>query len=105
MTEYTTYLLHFDKRYHHAGHYLGKSSQLDKRIAAHRAGRGGRLLEVIRAAHIGFRLARTWDGDHERELKRRHSGVRLCPICRGETSPITRRRRPMGDPRPIEFYR
>ena len=80
----TVYLLHFEHRHHHAGHYLGSTDNLQRRLAQHRAGRGARLIEVITAAGIGFELARTWEGDRtlERRLKRRKEGPRLCPICR-----------------------
>jgi predicted GIY-YIG superfamily endonuclease len=81
----TVYLLHFDRKLHHAGHYLGSADDLDRRLAQHRAGRGARLIEVITEAGIGFRLARTWEGDRtlERRLKRRKEAPRLCPFCTG----------------------
>lgn len=78
------YLLHFDKPYHHARHYLGSTDNLENRLAEHRGGKGARLMEVISDAHIGFVVARTWLGgrDLERKLKRRHDSPALCPICR-----------------------
>lgn len=82
------YLLHFDRPYHHARHYLGYTSNLDQRIALHRKPNGSshhRLMQVIHAAGIGFSVARTWpEGNRalERELKRRKYSPRLCPICR-----------------------
>ena len=81
----TVYLLHFAHPYRHARHYLGYAEHLERRLACHRAGNGARLLEVISAAGIDWRLARTWSGSRtlERRLKGWHSGVRLCPICRG----------------------
>jgi predicted GIY-YIG superfamily endonuclease len=81
----TVYLLHFDRPYCHARHYLGFACDLDQRIARHRAGDGARLVEVAAAAGIGFVVARTWPGDRtlERSLKRRKASPRLCPICRG----------------------
>ena len=80
----TVYLLHFERPYHHAKHYLHVTSDLAGRLADHAAGRGARLMEVITAAGIGFTLARTWDGTRrlERQLKNRHNSCRLCPICR-----------------------
>jgi predicted GIY-YIG superfamily endonuclease len=79
------YLLHFARPYRHARHYLGYAEDLEQRLARHRAGSGARLLAVIAAAGIDWRLVRTWSGTRtlERRLKGRHSGVRLCPICRG----------------------
>ena len=82
------YLLHFEKPYRHARHYLGYAADLEVRLAQHRAGRGARLLEVITEAGISFTLARTWEGDRtmERRLKNRHASPRLCPLCRSEDS-------------------
>ena len=76
----TVYLLHFDRPYKHARHYLGwaAAGHLDSRIAAHRGGQGARrLMAVIEAAGIGFRLARTWTGSRarERQIKRRRLTV------------------------------
>ena len=87
----TVYLLHFNRRYRHAGHYVGSTSDLDARLAAHRAGRGARLVEVIVAAGIDFTLARTWAGGREleRRIKRRKASPRLCPLCRKGTPPGT----------------
>jgi len=78
------YLLHFNRRYHHAGHYLGFTDNLTARLAAHRAGNGARLVEVVTAAGISFVLARVWEGDRhmERKLHRRKASPRMCPICR-----------------------
>lgn len=78
-----TYLLHFDKPYEHAGHYLGSAQDLQRRLAQHRSGNGARLIEVITEAGIGFTLVRTWKGgrDVEKRLKGWHNGRKLCPIC------------------------
>jgi predicted GIY-YIG superfamily endonuclease len=79
------YLLHFDRPYKHARHYLGWADDLDARLARHRRGHGARLVAVITAAGIGWQLARTWPGDGrvlERLLKNQHNAPRLCPICR-----------------------
>jgi predicted GIY-YIG superfamily endonuclease len=77
------YLIHFDTPYKHARHYLGCTDDLDARLAAHAAGNGARLMEVIRDVGITWRLARVWDGDFdlERRLKRQHNSPRLCPVC------------------------
>lgn len=81
----TVYLLHFDRPYRHARHYLGYTDDLPARIERHLAGNGGRLLQVIKAAGIGFKVARTWEGDRslERRLKSWHKSAQLCPICKG----------------------
>jgi len=79
----TVYLLHFDRPYAHARHYLGWAADLDARLAEHAAGRGARLLAVVRAAGIGWTLARTWPGGRSREraLKRQGGASRRCPAC------------------------
>jgi len=80
----TIYLLHFDRPYKHAKHYLGYTDDLESRLERHRAGNGARLVEVITQAGIGFVVARTWEGDKhlERKLKNRGSSVRFCLICK-----------------------
>jgi hypothetical protein len=81
------YLLHFDRSYKHARHYLGWTSNLEQRLERHRAGRGSPLIAAAVADGIEFRLAATWAGDRheERPLHRyKNSGARLCPICRAE---------------------
>jgi predicted GIY-YIG superfamily endonuclease len=82
------YLIHFDRPYRHARHYLGycrTPEDLAARLARHRAGRGARLLRVVQGAGIGWHVARTWpDGDRtrERRLKNNRNGPRYCPVCR-----------------------
>ena len=82
----TVYLIHFERPYKHARHYLGYTADLDARIAQHRNGTGARLLQVITAAGIAFDVARTWAGGREleRKLKNYNHGPRLCPICNPE---------------------
>jgi predicted GIY-YIG superfamily endonuclease len=77
------YLLHFERPYQHARHYLGYASDLEARLEQHRHGRGARLMSVIRQAGIPWVLARTWQGDRtlERNLKQRKNAPRLCPLC------------------------
>jgi len=89
--EYYAYLLHFQRRYFHAGHYLGATACLDARITLHQTGRGAKLLKAVVAAGITFELVRLWKGaswqevhDIERTLKKRHDGPGLCPVCRRE---------------------
>jgi predicted GIY-YIG superfamily endonuclease len=79
----TVYLLHFDRPYGHARHYSGWASNLDRRLNEHAAGRGARLMTVIKQAGIGWQLARTWTGtrDLERALKRQGGASRRCPLC------------------------
>lgn len=82
-TQGTCYLLHFDRAYRHARHYLGWAINLQQRLDEHLAGTGGRLLEVITGEGIGFACVRVWPNTtlrDEKRLKNRHS-VRLCPVC------------------------
>lgn len=83
MTAGTVYLLHFDAPYKHARHYLGWTDDLPARLAAHQAGQGARLLAVVKAAGIGWQLARIWPGTRarERQLKRQGGASRCCPMC------------------------
>jgi predicted GIY-YIG superfamily endonuclease len=76
------YLLHFHTPFGHARHYMGSTSDLEARLAAHRRGEGSRLMWWIDRAGMEWTLARTWKGGRirERQLKARgHS--RHCPIC------------------------
>lgn len=81
------YLLHFDKPYHHARHYLGYAKNIDDRIELHRRGQGARLTSVINQAGITFQVARIWKNQtrkFERQLKNRKNTPQLCPICQAE---------------------
>jgi hypothetical protein len=82
-TDGTIYLLHFDRPYRHATHYLGWARHLDKRLAHHSTAHGARLMEVVREAGIGWTLARTWTGDRDRERQLKNQGgkSRMCPLC------------------------
>jgi predicted GIY-YIG superfamily endonuclease len=79
----TVYLLHFDQPYKHARHYLGWARNVPRRLAEHAAGRGARLLAVVREAGIGWQLARLWPGSRarERQIKRQGGLSRCCPLC------------------------
>ena len=80
----TVYLLHFDQPYKHARHYVGWTARnVKRRLAEHEAGRGARLLAVVREAGIGRQLARLWPGSRERErqIKRQGGHARKCPLC------------------------
>jgi predicted GIY-YIG superfamily endonuclease len=84
----TVYLIHFEKPYWHSRHYVGFTTDLDARIADHRAGVGSRLLQVVNNAGIAWEVVRTWKGDRkfERQLKNRKHTPRLCPVCAGEAA-------------------
>jgi hypothetical protein len=86
------YLLHFDRPYRHAKHYLGYArdeSAMHRRIDSHYNATAGdgqnhRLLVVLREAGISFTLARVWpDGTRMQERSKKKAGKsRICPICR-----------------------
>jgi putative endonuclease len=87
----TVYLLHFaepignpDSPYGSASHYMGWTSDLGPRLAAHRDGAGAAIMRAVAKAGIDFEVARTWEGGRqlERELKNRHDHPGLCPDCR-----------------------
>lgn len=84
------YLIHFDKPFKHAKHYIGfcdGEDNLEKRMEYHKKGRGARLMDAITKAGIGFQVARTWltgDRTFERRLKNGKNAPKLCPICNPE---------------------
>src|SRR5262245_50496799 len=84
----TVYLIHFNRPYRHARHYIGYTTNLDKRITDHLCGIGARLMEVVTAAGIEWKLARTWPGNRqlERRIKNRKEAAALCPICSGKAA-------------------
>ncbi|HUX78059.1 MAG TPA: endonuclease [Anaerolineae bacterium] len=96
------YLVHFERRVSgHAGHYLGYTEDLARRLSEHRAGRGARLTEVCKERGIGFTVARIWLGGREleRRLKRRKDGPRLCPICNPDAFQLANTAQSPGDDR------
>lgn len=80
------YLIHFDKPYKHARHYIGYTEDLEQRMHEHELGtKGARLLQVVRDAGINFKVVRTWpEGDRilERHLKKMKKSSAYCPVCR-----------------------
>jgi predicted GIY-YIG superfamily endonuclease len=84
----TIYLLHFDRPFGHARHYLGWALDLNARLADHGKAHGSALMRAVAAAGIGWRLAATWEGDRyrERQLKNRGGHARKCPICQAEAA-------------------
>lgn len=87
----TIYLIHFERRLKHAGHYIGWTENLEGRVEAHRTGRGSRLLAIVSDQGIGFRVVRTWRGSRtdERRLKRRKNSPQLCPECKNNNMVTT----------------
>lgn len=82
------YLIHFNKPYEHAEHYMGFTKNVDRRMLRHVAGRGARLMQVIEDAGITWKISRVWYGDRylERRLKKQGGHARKCPICQRRKS-------------------
>lgn len=90
--EGVVYLLHFERPYEHARHYIGWAEDLDARIAQHDAGTGANLVAVVVAAGINFEVARTWNGTRALERRKKNRGATaICPVCRGERPRIDHR--------------
>lgn len=89
----TVYLLHFERPFGHARHYMGWAMHLDSRLRHHEQGSGANLLRHVRNAGIGWTLARTWQGDRflERRLKVQGGHSRKCPMCKGLTQDTSSR--------------
>lgn len=81
----TVYLIHFEKPYGHARHYIGVTrGDLASRIKRHRASSGANLTRVVVQAGIRIWLARAWHDaprSWERTLKRMGGAPQLCPHC------------------------
>jgi predicted GIY-YIG superfamily endonuclease len=90
------YLLHFEPRYKHAGHYLGFAQDILRRVHEHRTGVAGcKLTDAAARAGVTMMLVRVWKNKSrkfERGLKgfrRDKSGrstcvgslARICPAC------------------------
>lgn len=81
----SVYLVHAARALHGARHYLGFSTNVKQRTAAHKAGRGAPLLGAMTARGIGWSVVRQWhkkDGYFEADLKRRFNLADLCPKCK-----------------------
>lgn len=79
----TVYLIHFERPFWHAQHYLGYTANLSRRIEQHRNGTGAKLLRAIAKHGISWEVVRTWPGGPtlERALKSRKKSRELCPVC------------------------
>lgn len=76
------YLLHFDKPFGHARHYMGWSQDLWVRLICHKMGRGANLLRHVAMAGIEWKLVALYYGDRNREREmKNHGHARRCPEC------------------------
>jgi hypothetical protein len=87
------YLIHFTEPigdlanpYGQARHYLGWSSTPERRLAAHRAARGSRIMAEVERRGIPWLVVGTWEGPRslERAAKRQRNAWRWCDVCRAE---------------------
>lgn len=84
------YLIHFDRKFHHAQHYIGfvdheRGHTVESRLEYHRKGQGSKLLRAVAAAGIDFKIADIWlegDRNFERSLKNKKKASGLCPVCK-----------------------
>ena len=81
--EGTIYLVHFERPYHHARHYVGWTQNEEVRIDTHRNGQGSPLLAAVQAVGIAYTVARRWrvTRKHERFIKDQKRTPLYCPIC------------------------
>lgn len=84
------YVLHFENKRHHAGHYLGSTKHLMRRLKSHANGTGAKLTKVLADENQNWLLAAIYvkkanGGMDIRQLeshqKRRKNGRSVCPIC------------------------
>lgn len=82
----TIYIIHFERPFHHARHYVGWADDIEKRLQDHWMGRGAKILRAVRAAGIGWLVSRLMPGtrNDERKIKNGKNTSKLCPICRDE---------------------
>lgn len=91
MAKYTVYILHFDKPItigkRTFQHYIGYTNNLEKRIAAHRSGRGAMFVDLLQRHGGEFEVALTEEYDERQDARKREvqikkrGAARLCPIC------------------------
>lgn len=81
------YLIHFDRPYHHARHYVGFTSDPDRRFNEHENGNmSSPLLKTATAAGIKWEVVRTWSDktrEFERSIKTMKNTPKYCPECSG----------------------
>lgn len=83
----TIYVLHFTKPIDHRKHYVGYTTDLDRRLAQHRSGEGAKLVGAVMRSGGNFVLALalkvpfTRAQSVERYIKTHGSGMHICPLC------------------------
>lgn len=103
------YLLHFSQPFYGnkqspVQHYLGRSGDILKRLEAHRAGNGAKLIACMRklSPNTEVALVRVWADteaetfntqEAERRLKSNRHYKRYCPLCKNRVITIKPSRR------------
>lgn len=86
---YYVYLVHFDRRYQHAGHYCGLTHDLHDRLDQHSCGGhdASKLMRAVYRARIPWTLVKVWAFDDvgaaaiwEQKVKKKNAWY--CPICK-----------------------
>jgi predicted GIY-YIG superfamily endonuclease len=80
----TVYLIHFDKKYYHAQHYIGWASNLKRRVKHHRNGTGSKLLAHLNKVGIAWNVvwSKPGTGNDERRMKQWKKARSFCPVCK-----------------------
>jgi predicted GIY-YIG superfamily endonuclease len=102
----TVYLLHFSGRTATGHqHYLGWTTDIPKRLARHRAGRGAEETKKAVEEGLKLKLAQSWRGTltDERRIKDERKAVKrgfgcLCPYCETDDDRAADLLRGMGPP-------
>jgi hypothetical protein len=92
----SVYLLHFEPRFKHAGHYIGFSTNGDPEIRINKhlrsLSKGSPLVKAALSAGCTVTVAYVWNGaadrHFERSLKTRKDVCKWCPICGRKRRPI-----------------
>lgn len=88
------YLIHFEKPYKRAQHYLGYTTlQLEERMNRHHSDNGAKLLIAVNSVGIDWSPVRIWKCSSaeearwlEKKLKSHKKAQNLCPICNPNTA-------------------
>lgn len=81
------YVLHFDTKLEHAGHYIGSTENLLRRLTAHANGCGARIMREMMLRGNKWRLGALGVASHasirrvEREVKDQRHAIRYCGVC------------------------
>ncbi len=83
------YMLHFEPKYKHAGHYVGITDRhrLLTRMTEHARGSGSKLVRAAVSNNCRLFLVRTWAAEtfeDERAFKSKTNFRAACPVCAGD---------------------